>query len=256
MPGFAEWLEQEVDEAMAQGLPVSEDVQDSSKLPSIEAKTFKSMYAYRYHFRVKSFDQRMKTTCNSGVAAVFRQPCRSGRQDLNVITADLEYVGQILEIVELNYRRHCVVLLVCEWVKANYRGQNATVKKDEWGFTLANFEALVPPGYDSFAFPIHCHQIFFSDDEDDPAWKVVLRTEVRGHRNDKEGDEDEEPEIFSMGRDSDFEGLQVASEVAESYPNPPSNGRTIQVNEVFNNAVEENPTVFDRDMGESSEEED
>ena len=48
------------------------------------------------------------------------------------------------------------MLFVCDWVKANYRGRNATIKKDEWRFTMANFRALVPFGYESFAFPIHC----------------------------------------------------------------------------------------------------
>ena len=255
IPGFAKWLEDEVQNAKQQGTDVPQDVEDCSQLPSIEAKTFKSMYAYGYHFRVKSAEQSMKTTFDSGVAAVFRQPCRSGRRDQNSITANLEYVGQILEILELNYRRLRVVLLVCDWVKANYRGQNATIKKDEWGFTMANFEALVPFGYESFAFPIHCHQVFFSDDEDDPAWKVVLRTEVRGRRHDSEEDEEDEAGIFSMGRDADFQGFEVASEVPESYPNPLSSGRTIPVNELFSETPEENPPLFDRDIGESSEDE-
>ena len=51
---FPKWLEEEVEKAMREGVLLPEDVQDSSKLPSAEAKTFKSMYAYGYHFRVKS----------------------------------------------------------------------------------------------------------------------------------------------------------------------------------------------------------
>lgn len=94
----------------------------------------------------------MNSTCDSEVAGIFRRPCRSGRRDPNHVNANLEYIGQILEIVELNYGRHCTIVLVCEWVKANYRGRNATVKKDEWGFKMANFNALVPYGYESFAF--------------------------------------------------------------------------------------------------------
>ena len=197
----------------------------------------------------------MKNTCDSGVAAIFRQSCRSSRQDQNFITADLKYVGQILEIVELNYGRHCVVFLVCEWVKANYRGRNATIRKDEWGFMLANFGALVHFGYESFAFPIHCHQVFFSDDEENSTWKVVLRTKVRGCRHNWDGVEEEEPEIFSMGRDSDFEGLQVATEFKETKEIHEASGRTIDFTEVFNVSLEENPSVFDRDVGESSEDE-
>ena len=40
-------------------------------------------------------------TCDSGVAAFFRRPCRAGRRNDNVEEEKLEYIGQILEIVEL-----------------------------------------------------------------------------------------------------------------------------------------------------------
>ena len=56
------------------------------------------MYAYGYHYRVKSAEESITKTCDLGVAAVFRRPCRSGRRDENVVDANLEYIGQILEI--------------------------------------------------------------------------------------------------------------------------------------------------------------
>ena len=139
LPAFSIWLEEDVQSTIEQGFHVPEEVVDSSKLPSLEARKFRSMYAYGYHFRVKSVEEGVRSTCDSGVAAIFRQPCLSGRQDQNILNAELEYIGQISEIVELNYGRHCTVLLICEWVKANYRGRNAIVKKDKWGFTMAYF---------------------------------------------------------------------------------------------------------------------
>lgn len=109
------------------------DVEDSLKPPSLQAQRFRSMYAYGYHYRVKSAEENVNRTCDSGVAAVFRRPCRSGRRDQNPMNATLEYIGQIQEILEVNYGGHCTVILVSDWVKANYRGRTATVKKDEWG---------------------------------------------------------------------------------------------------------------------------
>ena len=97
---------------------------------------------------------------------------------------------------------------------------------------------------------------FFSDDEDEPGWKVVLRTEVRGRRIDSEMEDEEEPKIFSMGKDVDFEGLQVPAEVPETYPNPVTGGRNIDVGEVINTFTEGMPVTFDKDVGESSEDED
>jgi hypothetical protein len=254
MQSFPEWLRVEVDARIGEGQEVSDDVEDTSRPPSLQAQRFKSMYAYGYHFRVKSAEEAITKTCDSGVAAFFRRPCRSGRRDVNSVDANLEYIGQILEIVELNYGRHCTVLLVCDWVKANYRWRNATVKKDEWGFTVANFNAMVEYGYESFAFPVHYDQVFFSDEEDQPGWKVVLRTEVRGRRVDSEMEEHDEIPMFAMGADSDFQGLRVPEEVPEINPDPLPSGRNVRLNEVLNEEGEEEAVLFDRDLGESSEE--
>ena len=141
-------------------------------------------------------------------------------------------------------------------MKANYRGRNATVKKDERGFTMANFNALVPHGYESFAFPIHCEQVFFSDDEDEPGWKVVLRTEVRGRRIDSSIEEEEDAQIFAMGRDSDYEGLRAPTDIPETNQAPLSTGRNIRMPQIVDHMGEANAEAFDRDVGESSEEED
>jgi hypothetical protein len=132
---------------------------------------------------------------------------------------------------------------VCDWVKANYRGRNATVKKDEWGFTMANFRARVPFGYQSFAFPIHCQQVYFSDDEEELGWKVVMRTEVRGRRVDNETGDEEEPQMFAMGQDAEYEGLQVGTEVPHILPHEPEGGINFELNELFNE-VEENEKVL------------
>ena len=254
MPPFAQWLRMEIESRKQVGIAIPDDVEDSSNLPSLQAQRFKSMYAYGYHYRVKSAEESITKTCDSGVAAFFRRPCRSGRRDDNVVDANLEYIGQILEIVELNYGRHCTVLLVCDWVKANYRGRNATVKKDEWGFTIANFNTMVPFGYESFAFPIHCDQVFFSDEEDEPGWKVVLRTEVRGRRIDSELEEEEEIPMFAMGSDLDFAGLRAPDIIPETHADTLPTGRNIRLNDILNEVLGEHAVVFDRDVGESSEE--
>ena len=134
--------------------------------------------------------------------------------------ANVEYIGHIEEILELNYRRHCVVVLVCDFVKANYVGENATIKKDKWGFTIANYSrrpSIVCQ--DLFAFPRHCEQVFYSEATELPGWRVVLRKEVRGKRV-LPGEEDKaEQFIFAMGEDENFEGLRPEREVGEQ-PHP------------------------------------
>jgi hypothetical protein len=41
------------------------------------------------------------------------------------------------EVLEINYSDHCVIVLLCSWVKAKVGGSNAIVKQDDYGFTLA-----------------------------------------------------------------------------------------------------------------------
>ena len=135
---FSEWLLEEVRREEQSGLVLEPQVLDTVRGPLEIATAYKSMYAFGNHFRVISSERSLKMA-DSSVAATFRQVCKNGIRDVNQVDADVEYVGHIEEILELNYRRHCVVVLVCDFVKANYRGENATIKKDKWGFTLANY---------------------------------------------------------------------------------------------------------------------
>jgi hypothetical protein len=128
-----------------------------------------------------------------------------------------------------------------------------TVKKDEWGFMLANFNTMVTFGYESFAFPIHCDQVFFSDVEDEPGWKVVLRTEVWGRRIDHSIEEDDGIPMFAMGSDVDHAGLRAPDVIPENQPEPLPTGRNIRLNEILNEVLGEPALVYDRDVGESSE---
>jgi hypothetical protein len=54
------------------------------------------------------------------------------------------------------------------------------MKRDEYGFTLVNFNEMLPFSEDSFAFPIHVEKIFFSHDLSKLWWKVVLKNEPQG----------------------------------------------------------------------------
>ncbi len=67
-------------------------------------------------------------------------------------------------------------------MKANYVGSSATVKKDEYGFILINFGSLIPIWNQTFAFPLHVDQVFFSNDPKERGWKVVVRKEPCGRR--------------------------------------------------------------------------
>jgi len=150
------------------GIIVDADVVDTARGPLEVVVSYKSMYAFGNHFRVRSSEQSLKTF-DSGVAATFRQVCQNEIRDAHQVDADVEYVGHVEEILELNYRHHCIVVLVYDFVKANYVGENATIVKDKWGFTLANYERrLGIINRDSFAFFRYCEQMFYSDAREAP----------------------------------------------------------------------------------------
>lgn len=233
LPEFSSWVLEEVRREQQAGLVVDAQVLDTARGPLEVATAYRSMYTYGNHFRIRSSEQSLQTA-DSGVAATFRQVCRNGLSDGNAVDADVEYVGHIEEILELNYRRHCIVVLVCDFVKANYAGENATIVKDKWGFTLANYARR--PGIvcrDSFAFPKHCDQVFYAEAREAPGWKVVLRKEVRGRRVLPSTGEDRETELFNMGDDEDFEGLRPDREVGENPGDEIFTGQDVELEEVL-----------------------
>jgi hypothetical protein len=70
--------------------------------PTIKAIAYRSTYAYGNHIRVKSAETNL-VTMDYGVAAVFGTTCHSNVNDKNPIEAEVEYVGYMEEILELNY---------------------------------------------------------------------------------------------------------------------------------------------------------
>ena len=147
------------------------------------------------------------------------------------------------------------VVFIGTWVQANYRGSNDTVKKDKWGFTLANFTRMIPFGQDSFAFPSQCQQVFFCDSRVEPGWKIVTRIEPRGRRVVANGDDINEGDMFRHGRDNDFTGLVVPTSLAEEALHPQINsGRYIHVLNLPEVDDTEVSDTGDHDLGMSSEE--
>lgn len=144
-------------------------------------------------------------------------------------------------------------LWVASWVHANYRGPQATVKKDKWGFTIANFNRMIDFGKDSFALPVHVQQVFFSDCLEAQGWKVVIRIDPRGRRIVASTEDQGEGFIFRHGRDEEYEGLRAPVEIAEEPIEPLPRGRVIRVHDLYEVVEADTNAVFDRDIGESSD---
>ena len=247
---FSAWLEDHMEERVSINPDeIDADVQCLSKLPSELATKYRSMWAFGNHLHVLGVEQHLKTS-DSGVAATFRRPWRSRVGDPNPVVADVEYVGHLEEIVELNYRGLCVIVLFCSWVKANYEGNSRTVKKDIWGFTLANFSQMIPFGPESFAFPMHVDQVYFVDAREDPGWKIVLRKEIRGQRVYGSMASAEQEGMLAMGEDSNHEGLRAPEVIPEENRDRLPKGRTIRRDEASVESLGDMEPP-DLDLGES-----
>jgi len=118
-------------------------------------------------------------------------------------------------------------------VKANYEGNNASIKKDKWGFTLANFRRPIPFGGESCAFPMHVEQVYFVDAREDPGWKIVLHKEIRGRRMYGDYGVNDEDGMFVIGDDTEHEGLCPAPVIAEKNEAPIPTGRILRRDEAL-----------------------
>ena len=201
-----EWLPTAVDDDIARGDVVSDDVRALLMPPSRDAKGYRSMYAYGNHIRVRGAEADL-STCDSGVAGTFLQSCRSSSSDKNMRTAPLEYVGWVEEIISVDYGKFEVVVLYCTWARANRSGARATMKSDEYGFTLFKFDRLIPYSADSFAFPLHVQQVFFVDDKGNDGWKIVLRKEPRSCRVPSKVDGGPNLQALQIGSSAEHQGL-------------------------------------------------
>ena len=131
--------------------------------------------------KVRNVEWNMNT-CDSGVATIFLQACRASNNDRNLRTTNSKYIGWVEEIIGAHYGEFELIVLYCTPSRANLRGAGATMKRDDYGFTLIKFDCVIPYSTYSFAIPLHVQQVFFVDDVENHEWKVVLQKEARGVR--------------------------------------------------------------------------
>lgn len=207
LPSFASWLTTRVKTLQNAGQRVDDDVVQYSQPPERYATSHRQMHAFGMHLRIRTAELGLVTR-DSGVVASFTRQLRWGLRNGQPLQRTEDYVGYIEEILELDYRNHCTTVLVCDWVRAGNDVRFPHVQRDRYGFAVANFNHMDSKVHaNSFAFPLHVQQVFFSDDPHRRGWKVICRTDVRGRRGQLE-DYQSIPSMVEVGNDEDFMGLQ------------------------------------------------
>jgi hypothetical protein len=164
LPEFVEWLKEEVGKANDSDDKPTLDVYKSPYLLERMATGYRAMYAHGMHLRIRGVEED-KVTCDSGVATVVWERRRSQNVECGDKLLTAKYVGWVEEIIELNYRSHCCIVILCSWISGSQDIRNAKVERDRYIFLVGNFSRPMPVGPKSFAFSTQCHQVFFSNDE-------------------------------------------------------------------------------------------
>ena len=182
VPQYVEWLQIRIRKDMAEGCPVDDMAVVLAFPPESRILTFRSCTAFGYYYRAAESDTAEGfMTYDCGIALTCTQTCRSSRADGNVVEASLSYVGILREILQLMYQQTPVILFCGSWVPPNEHG-NATLKRDRYGFWMANFRRRQRANQQPYVFPAQVKQVFFVDDPVEDGWKVVLQSNCRSAR--------------------------------------------------------------------------
>jgi hypothetical protein len=134
------------------------------------------MWSRGRHFRIASRDVG-KSTSDSYISAYFDVGHLEKR----------EFIGQIHEIIKLNYDSVKPILIKAKWYpnKLTSGGESTTLLQDECGIQRVLAKDFIPDHllqHEPFVFPEHCNQVFLVPDPIHRHWKLVVDTEVRRHR--------------------------------------------------------------------------
>ncbi|XP_040368108.1 uncharacterized protein LOC112177548 [Rosa chinensis] len=156
---------------------ISEDFLALARGPTRWARRWTKYIMNGYRFHVKSVDDGK--TQNSGVFVEMETDNYATVNDPNPKSDMVEYYGILKDIIELNYQNgRKVVLFDCDWV--NGRLRRSGIKKDDFGFTMVNFERLLPPP-DTLVFGGQAQQVFYVQDPIEKEWHIAVNTTPRDY---------------------------------------------------------------------------
>ena len=125
----------------------------------MQYQTFNALWSQGRHFRVQKIDKN-RVTSDCGVMAMFTQDSRASSKDLNVINAELDYVGNVINILKVHFRIFHFYILDVQWFKVVCRGPQATVRRDASGFFQIDSTKIWSDQSDTFVLPQHCEHVF------------------------------------------------------------------------------------------------
>ena len=121
-----------------------------------QARKYPTMRAYGWHYRVEHVDVKRRSF-DCGIMVEFKQYSQSSSKDKNIIEENLQYVGKIQEIIELDYRSFKCCIFKCRWYEAFERTQIYDTHSVFFSIYSLRF---LPEDKEPYVLLIHCEQVF------------------------------------------------------------------------------------------------
>ncbi|MCO5581723.1 hypothetical protein L7F22_035612 [Adiantum nelumboides] len=181
VPSFMDWLNTRMQRANRDHETISREQREFMIGCERKARMYTNMWAYGQHLRIKAIDV-IRLTQDSSVVASFKQLSRASSRDTNLVDSELGYVGTIVGIYEISYRIFRQVILKVDWFRAEYKGNNATMRREPSKFWSIDSSKLMRATREPYILPAHVEQAFFYKNPDShPCWQVV-HVQPRGRR--------------------------------------------------------------------------
>jgi hypothetical protein len=182
-PSLAIWMREAVRDVERRGEELGDaDMKKLSVPPKLVTKLYSRMQAYGNHYRCDDGSSAGMVSYDCGVASILR----TQGSTTEGVMGQIHYVGVLKHIRVMDYGKAItpIILMECEWVRHGVDDLGeATYKRDEAGFLLANFSCMLEHPDDPFVLPSQVQQVFYADAESSGPWRVVLNSEARSRRS-------------------------------------------------------------------------
>ncbi|CAL5392138.1 unnamed protein product [Camellia sinensis] len=220
---FPKWFNSHVAELLAtENVALSDAIKILALGPSQKATRFNGYIINGTRYHTRSRELRRKTQ-NSGVMVKAKTSSYASAKDINPVEGDVVYYGYVTDIIELYYSHdHRYMLFMCNWID-----NNKGLKRDDFGFTLVNFNHLLyakkQDSDEPFILASQAQQVFYVNDSVDEDWNVVLKMKPRDlyevcgeqptideglHHNEVEGFGDQELDVASFTCEEDMDWVR------------------------------------------------
>lgn len=156
----------------------SDEINTLADGPHEFGRRFKGYFINGFRFRTKKGENN-KTTQNSGIMMDANTMNYASARDRNPQSGEERFYGVLTDVIQIRYTNDLKFILF----KGDWINNRMGLKKDEFKFTLVNFNHLLYKnnvvGDEPFIFAQHARQVCYVQDPSDPGWHVVLHMTVR-----------------------------------------------------------------------------